>query len=63
VGGTADEAKGRIKEAAGVLAGDEDLESEGRADRIAGEMKGKVEHAKDKVEEIIDHAKSALHRE
>jgi uncharacterized protein YjbJ (UPF0337 family) len=60
--GKADEAKGRVKEAAGVLSGDEELESEGRTDRAAGELKDKVEHAKDKVEEIIDHAKDALHR-
>ena len=60
--GTSDEAKGRIKEAAGALTGDKDLESEGKADRLAGEIKEKVEHAKDKVEEVIDKAKDALHR-
>ena len=60
--GTADEAKGRLKEAAGALSGDEDLESEGKADRLVGELKDKVEHAKDKVEDLIDHAKDALHR-
>lgn len=63
VSGTADEAKGRIKEAAGVLTGDEGLESEGKADRIAGELKDKVELAKDKVEEVIDRAKETLHGE
>lgn len=61
--GKADEAKGRIKEAAGVLTGDEDLESEGKADRIAGEVKDKVEDAKDKVEAVIDQTKGALRRE
>ena len=60
--GTSDEAKGRIKEAAGALTGDKDLESEGKADRLTGEIKEKVEHAKDKVEEVIDKAKDALHR-
>ncbi len=62
VSGTADEAKGRIKEAAGALTGDEDLESEGKADRMSGEIKDKVEQAKDKVEDLVDDAKDALHR-
>jgi len=61
--GTSDQAKGRIKEAAGSLTGDKDLQSEGKADRLAGEVKEKVEHAKDKVEEVIDKAKDALRHE
>ena len=61
--GTSDQAKGRIKEAAGSLTGDKDLQSEGKADRLAGEVKEKVEHANDKVEEVIDKAKDALRHE
>jgi uncharacterized protein YjbJ (UPF0337 family) len=57
MGEKTDQAKGRVKEAAGVLAGDEDLEAEGKADRRAGEAKEKLEHAKDKIEEVIDEAK------
>ena len=57
MGEKADQAKGRVKEAAGVLVGDEDLEAEGKADRRAGAAKEKVEHAKDKIEEVIDEAK------
>jgi uncharacterized protein YjbJ (UPF0337 family) len=34
--GKTDEAKGRIKEAAGVLTGDEKLQREGKADQAAG---------------------------
>jgi uncharacterized protein YjbJ (UPF0337 family) len=49
-----DQVKGRGKEAIGSLTGDKDLESEGKADRRAGEAKEKVGHAKDKVEEVID---------
>ena len=60
--GTADESKGRIKEAAGALTGNDDLEAEGKTDRLAGEIKEKVEHVKDKVDEVIDKAKDALHR-
>ena len=71
--GESDQVKGRAKEAAGVLTGNEDLEAEGRTDRRAGEAEEKVEHAKDKVDEVInkatakveqaaDHAKDALDR-
>jgi uncharacterized protein YjbJ (UPF0337 family) len=68
-----DQVKGRAKEAVGSITGDKDLESEGKADRHAGEAKEKVGHARDKVEEVvdkvedkaeelIDKAKDALHR-
>jgi uncharacterized protein YjbJ (UPF0337 family) len=71
--GKTDQVKGQVKEAVGSLTGDKDLESEGKADRRAGETKERVEHAKDKVEEVIDKAeekvedvinkaKEALHR-
>jgi uncharacterized protein YjbJ (UPF0337 family) len=71
--GKTDQVKGQVKEAVGSLTGDEDLESEGKADRRVGETKEKVADAKDKVEEVIDKAedkvqevidkaKDALHR-
>jgi uncharacterized protein YjbJ (UPF0337 family) len=73
MGGKSDQVKGKVKEAAGSLTGDKDLESEGKADRRAGEAKEKLGHAKDKVdevidkgedkvEEVIDKAKDAVHR-
>ena len=62
MGENSDQAKGRIKEAAGALTGDKDLESEGKADRVAGEIKEKVGDVKDKVEHLVDKAKDALHR-
>jgi uncharacterized protein YjbJ (UPF0337 family) len=52
-----DQVKGHAKEAAGILAGDKDLESEGKTDRRAGEAEEKIDHARDKVEEAIDKAK------
>jgi len=55
--GKTDQVKGKVKEAVGSLTGDKDLESEGKADRRAGEVKEKVDHAQDKVEEVIDKAK------
>ncbi len=58
--GKSDQAKGKVKEAAGSLIGNEDLEAEGKAHRRAGEAKEKVGHAKDKVEEVIDKAKDKV---
>ena len=57
-----DEFKGKAKEAAGIVTGNEDLESEGKADRRSGEVKEKVEQAKDKIEEVVDKTKDALRR-
>lgn len=53
--------KGRVTVAAGALSGDSELESEGTADRVAGEIKEKVGDVKDKVEDLVDKAKEALH--
>lgn len=48
-----DEAKGRIKEAAGALKGDQDLKREGRADQAAGKLKESVEKVRDRVADAI----------
>jgi uncharacterized protein YjbJ (UPF0337 family) len=47
--GKSDEAKGRVKEAVGVLAGDAKLKREGKADQLVGKVKQKVEKVVDKV--------------
>jgi uncharacterized protein YjbJ (UPF0337 family) len=44
-----DQAKGRVKEAAGALTGDQRLKSEGRADQAKGSLKKAV----DKVAETV----------
>ena len=62
MGAKSDQVKGHAKEAAGSLTGDKDLESEGKADRRAGEAKEKVDHAKDNVNDVIDKAKDASQR-
>jgi uncharacterized protein YjbJ (UPF0337 family) len=51
-----DDAKGRVKEAAGNLAGDDDLKREGKVDKATGA-------AKDGVEKVADKAKDALRRD
>jgi uncharacterized protein YjbJ (UPF0337 family) len=43
----ADQAKGRIKEAAGDLTDDKDLKREGKTDKAAGKLKEKVDDVKD----------------
>jgi uncharacterized protein YjbJ (UPF0337 family) len=55
-----DQAKGQIEQAAGVLTGDKDLESEGKADRRTGEAEEKVDQVKDKVEKAIDVTKDKV---
>jgi len=52
-GGFLDKLKGRLKEAAGSLKGDEELKRSGRADQTAGA-------AKESAEEAVDKAKDAL---
>jgi uncharacterized protein YjbJ (UPF0337 family) len=53
-----DQAKGRVKEAAGDLTNDDDLKNEGKADRAGGEVKEKVgdvvDKAKDKLNDLTD---------
>lgn len=54
--GNADEAKGRVKEAAGDLTNDKSLKNEGKADRAAGK-------AKDAVDKGADRVKGALRKD
>ncbi len=49
-----DEAKGRVKEAAGDLSGDDKLKREGKADRAEGKAKEAVDKAADKVKDTLD---------
>ena len=45
--GRKDEAKGRVKKAAGELTGDDKLKREGQMDKAAGKAKQGVDKAKD----------------
>jgi uncharacterized protein YjbJ (UPF0337 family) len=51
-----DEAKGRVKEAAGSLTDDDKLRREGKADQAKSSVK-------DKVDKVADKAKDALDRD
>lgn len=55
--GTADDAKGRLKEAAGALTDDDSLRNEGKVDQAAGSVKDKVGDAVDKVKDLISGRK------
>jgi uncharacterized protein YjbJ (UPF0337 family) len=52
--GTLDKAKGRVKEAAGDLTGDQSLKDEGKVDRGAGNVKNAVGDAADKVKDAVN---------
>ncbi len=73
MGAESDQVKGKAKQAAGIVTGDQNLEAEGKTDRRSGEAKEKVEDAKSKIEgmldtagekaeTIVEKAKAALHR-
>ena len=51
--GKTDVAKGRIKEAAGVLTGNDKLRAEGKADQAVGEVKQVAGKAVDKVKQAV----------
>ena len=52
--GDADDAKGRLKEAAGALTGDDSLKNEGKVDQATGTVKDAVGGAADKVKDVIN---------
>ena len=56
MGEKTDDVKGRVKEAAGDLTGDKDLEREGKVDQASATVK-------DKVGDAVDKVKDALHRD
>ena len=49
-----DEAKGRIKEAAGDLMDDDGMKREGKADRMGATIKEKANEVVDKAKDVID---------
>jgi uncharacterized protein YjbJ (UPF0337 family) len=52
--GTVDNAKGKVKEAAGDLTGDQSLKNEGKVDKAAGSVKDAVGGAADKVKDAVN---------
>ena len=60
MGSNADDAKGRIKEAAGDLTGNDDLKREGKVDQAGASAKEFAENAKDKAADAVDAVKDKL---
>jgi uncharacterized protein YjbJ (UPF0337 family) len=56
MGGKADEVKGRIKEAAGALTGDDKLREEGKTDQAVGKVKQGIQKVVDRVQKAGDAA-------
>ena len=53
--GKTDVVKGRIKEAAGTLTGNDRLREEGKADQVVGKTKQAVQKVADKVKKAVDN--------
>jgi uncharacterized protein YjbJ (UPF0337 family) len=54
MGGKTDVVKGRIKEAAGALTGNDELREEGRTDQAVGKVKQVVQKTADKVQNAVE---------
>jgi len=52
--GSAEQAKGKVKEVAGKAMGDSKLENEGKADQVAGKVQNTVGGIKDAVKEAVN---------
>ena len=55
-----DQAKGRIKQAAGDLTGDDELRREGKVDETAGKAKDGLDKGADKLSDAVDAVKDTL---
>ncbi len=58
-----DEAKGRVKEAAGTLTDDDEMRAKGKADRGSGKAKDLIDDAREKVDHAIDGVKERFDRD
>ena len=52
--GTTDDLKGRAKEAAGDISGDDGLKREGKVDQASGTVKDNVGDASDKLKDAVN---------
>ncbi|MEO6987279.1 MAG: CsbD family protein [Aquihabitans sp.] len=55
-----DQAKGKVKQAAGDLTDNKDLKREGKADETGGKVKEALSDAKDKLSDGVDSVKDKL---
>jgi uncharacterized protein YjbJ (UPF0337 family) len=52
--GTVDNAKGKVKEAAGDLTDDQSLKNEGKVDKATGSIKDAIGGAANKVKDVVN---------
>lgn len=57
-----DQAKGKIKQAAGVLTDNDTLRAEGENDEKAGKVKEVIESGKAKLDDAVDAVKDRLNK-
>ena len=60
MGSNIDDAKGRVKEAAGDVTDNNRLKREGKADQAGAKVKDFVEDTKEKVEGAVDEVKDKI---
>jgi uncharacterized protein YjbJ (UPF0337 family) len=58
-----DQAKGKLKEATGILTDDDKLKNEGKADKMAGDAKNLVQDVAHKADAVIGDIKKAVHKD
>jgi len=63
MGSNVDDAKGRVKEAAGDLTDNDRLKREGKTDQAGAKVKEFVDDVKEKVEDVVDDVKDKLHKD
>lgn len=62
MGSNIDDAKGRVKEAAGDVTDNDRLKREGKTDQAGAKVKEFADDAKEKVESAVDSVKEKLHK-
>jgi uncharacterized protein YjbJ (UPF0337 family) len=60
MGSNIDDAKGRVKEAAGDLTDNDRLKREGKTDQVGAKVKEFAEDVKEKVEDVVDDVKEKI---
>jgi uncharacterized protein YjbJ (UPF0337 family) len=58
-----DQAKGRMKQAAGDLTDDDELKREGKLDEKAGKTKEFFEDMKDKADDLVDRTRDRFDKD
>jgi len=61
--GQFDQAKGKVKQAAGDLTDDDEMKREGKADEAGGKVKEVLGDLKEKAEDAVDAVKDRLHKD